>query len=397
MTYYEPRRMRFGAFIAPYHGLNENPTLALERDFQLVELLDRLDYDEAWVGEHHSAGFEIIGSPEVFIAGAAERTRRIRLGTGVNSVTYHHPMILADRLVQLDHQTRGRLMCGFGPGQLPSDAVMLGIDPAEQRDMMSDALQCIVDLLDGKQVSRDASWFKLVNAQLHVLPYQSPRMDMAVACSMTPNGPMTAGRHGLGMLSLAASLGAGFDMLPNHWELYEAQSKAHGHVASRDAWRVVVPMHLAETREAAERQVESGIDENVLTYLRGVGAPGLQDVSPKDAVRVWREQGLLTFGRILVGTPDDAIERIRSLQAQSGGFGCFLFLALNAADWVSTQRSYELFARHVMPKFQNSDRRREALEWCGTNMAKARPRIAAGIERAVARDPRRKAGDSTER
>ncbi|MCJ2181001.1 LLM class flavin-dependent oxidoreductase [Novosphingobium album (ex Hu et al. 2023)] len=135
--------MRFGAFIAPYHNLAENPTLILERDMQLVELLDKLDYNEAWIGEHHSAGFESIASPELFIAMAAERTRHIRLGTGVSSLTYHHPLILADRIVQLDHQTRGRIMFGAGPGQLPSDAAMLGINPAKQRDMMVAALETI--------------------------------------------------------------------------------------------------------------------------------------------------------------------------------------------------------------------------------------------------------------
>ena len=70
--------MRFGAFIAPFHPLNENPTLALERDIELVQLMDKLGYDEAWIGEHHSAGYELIASPELFIATVAERTRIIR-------------------------------------------------------------------------------------------------------------------------------------------------------------------------------------------------------------------------------------------------------------------------------------------------------------------------------
>ena len=83
--------LRFGIFLAPFHALDENPTLALERDFELVQHLDRLGYHEAWIGEHHSAGFEIIPSPEVFIAAAAERTKHIRLGTGVSSLPYHHP------------------------------------------------------------------------------------------------------------------------------------------------------------------------------------------------------------------------------------------------------------------------------------------------------------------
>src|SRR4029077_18305313 len=113
-----------------------NPTLALHRDLELIEYLDQLGYHEAWIGEHHSAGSELIASPEVFIAAAAERTKHIKLGTGVNSLPYHHPLILADRIVMLDHLTEGRMMFGVGPGQLTSDASMLGIDPGEQRRMM---------------------------------------------------------------------------------------------------------------------------------------------------------------------------------------------------------------------------------------------------------------------
>ncbi len=119
--------LRSGIFLAPFHPLNEDPTLAIRRDIQLVEWLDELGYEEAWIGEHHSAGFEIISSPEVFIAAAAERTQRIKLGTGVVSLPYHNPLTAANRIIQLDHQTRGRVIFGVGPGLLPSDAMMMGI------------------------------------------------------------------------------------------------------------------------------------------------------------------------------------------------------------------------------------------------------------------------------
>src|ERR1700733_7028264 len=157
-------KLRFGAFIAPFHALDENPTQAIERDLDLVQLMDRLGYEEAWIGEHHSAGFEIIASPEVFIAAAAERTKHIRLGTGVASLPYHHPLMLADRINQLDHVTRGRVMFGVGPGALPSDAVMMGIDIAKQRDMMDEALDVLVPLLRGETVTKKTDWFTLQNA-----------------------------------------------------------------------------------------------------------------------------------------------------------------------------------------------------------------------------------------
>ncbi|PRC51838.1 LLM class flavin-dependent oxidoreductase, partial [Mycobacterium sp. ITM-2017-0098] len=85
-----------GNFMAPFHPVGQNPTLALERDLDLIVAMDRLGFGEAWVGEHHSAGFEIIASPEVFLGVAAERTKHIRLGTGVSSLPYHNPLMLAD-------------------------------------------------------------------------------------------------------------------------------------------------------------------------------------------------------------------------------------------------------------------------------------------------------------
>ena len=142
--------LRSGIFLAPFHDTSENPILALERDFELVQHLDALNYHEAWIGEHHSGGFEIIGSPEVFIAAAAERTRHIRLGTGVVSLPYHNPFIVADRMVQLDYQTRGRTMLGVGPGSLVHDAKKIGINPADQRRMMNEGLDVIVELFRGE-------------------------------------------------------------------------------------------------------------------------------------------------------------------------------------------------------------------------------------------------------
>jgi limonene 1,2-monooxygenase len=170
-----PDDLTFGIFLAPFHPVGQNPTLALERDLQLIEHLDELGFNEAWFGEHHSAGYEIIASPEVFIAAAAQRTRHIRLGTGVSSLPYHHPFMLADRLVLLDHLTRGRLMIGVGPGALPSDAFMMGIDPAKQRDMMEEGLEAILLLLEGKApVTMETEWFKLVQARLQMRPFQRP-------------------------------------------------------------------------------------------------------------------------------------------------------------------------------------------------------------------------------
>src|SRR5207302_10630102 len=176
--------LRFGIFMAPFHPVGQNPTLALERDLELIVRLDQLGFDEVWIGEHHSAGYEIIASPEVFIATAAERTRHIKLGTGINSLPFHHPLLLAVRMVLLDHLTRGRAMLGCGPGQLTSDAHMLGIPADLQRPRMDEALDAIMALLRGEPVTTQTDWSTLQDARLQLKPYSEPNIEVAIAASL---------------------------------------------------------------------------------------------------------------------------------------------------------------------------------------------------------------------
>ena len=146
------QRLRFGIFLAPFHKPGINPTLALQTDLELIQWLDRCGYDEAWLGEHHSAGTELSASPEIMIATAAERTRHISLGTGVVSVSYHNPLWVAERIVLLDHLTRGRAMLGLGPGSLPTDGVMIGLQQSQTRGLLEDGVAVIVFLMVKKHL-----------------------------------------------------------------------------------------------------------------------------------------------------------------------------------------------------------------------------------------------------
>src|SRR2546423_3836721 len=140
-------RLRFGYFIAPFHRAGTNPTLALQRDLEFAEHLDALGFDEVWYGEHHSAGSEIISSPEIFIAAAAERAKRIRFGTGVISLAYHNPLWVADRLMLLDHLTHGRIIGGMGPGSLPPGSAGDGAAAADTRQAPVSQPHTLVRLL----------------------------------------------------------------------------------------------------------------------------------------------------------------------------------------------------------------------------------------------------------
>jgi limonene 1,2-monooxygenase len=345
--------LRHGVFLAPFHELDENPTLCLQRDLQLTEWLDGLGYEEAWIGEHHSAGFETISSPELFIAAAAERTKRIRFGTGVVSLPYHNPLMVANRIIQLDHMTMGRVMFGVGPGLLASDALMLGIDPSSQRDRMAEGLDLILRLLRGETVTEATEWYTLQEARVHLLPYTRPHPEVAVASAVTPSGGRMAGRYDLGMLCVAASHTQGFDALDANWRIASEIAEEQGRTMDRSRLRVVAPVHLAETREQAREDVRYGL-QPFIDYLNNnmprIHVP--EGVDPAD----WA----VDTGYAAIGTPDDAIELIERLLAKQGGFGCFLMLAHNWADWERTKRSYELYARYVMPHFSGTNAARSA-------------------------------------
>jgi len=373
--------LRFGIFLAPFHPVGQNPTLALERDLELVVRLDQLGFDEAWFGEHHSAGYEIIASPEVFIGVLSQRTKHIRLGTGVSSLPYHHPFILADRMVLLDHLTRGRVMFGVGPGALPSDAFMLGIDPMHQRDMMEESLEAILALLDGGEpVTREASWFTLRNARLQLRPYTHPRFEVAVAAQISPAGPRAAGRFGLSLLSIGATSAGGFDVLGSHWQVMEERAAEFGTDVDRRSWRLVGPMHIAETEEQARAEVKFGLAQWVDYFERVAAlplAPGTLD--PDKMV-----DALMETGFAVVGTPAMAIAQIERLVTQSGGFGTYLLMAHEWADREATLRSYELFAREVVPHFKGTLASLEgSRDWAAENRPEFIGAVGGAIMQAI--------------
>ncbi|MEC7915992.1 MAG: LLM class flavin-dependent oxidoreductase [Actinomycetota bacterium] len=334
------KSLSFGTFLAPYHPLGENPLLSMQRDLEIIAHCDELGFDEAWIGEHHSAAWETVSDPAVFLAAAGERTTRIRLGSGVVSLPYHHPFMVADRFVQLDYLTRGRAMLGVGPGALVSDAVMMGIEPVTQRSRMEEALGVIIRLLDGETVNHSSDWFQLNDAHLQMLPLNGS-IPIAVASTTSPAGMVCAGHHGVGVLSLGAGLIGGKKDLQAQWALGEEAARAAGKTMKREDWRLVIRVHLAESRQEAMDQVREGREREREGYFRKVA--GLRNDHTL-------EQEIEDDASI-VGTPDDMIEALRRLRSSTGGFGGFLVLGNDWANHQDTLRSYELIARQVIPVF----------------------------------------------
>lgn len=345
-------KLRFGTFMAPFHPPEHNPTLSLQQDLDLVRHMDELGFDEAWIGEHHSAGSEIIASPEIFMMAAAERTRSIKLGTGVVSLPYHNPLWVAERMVLLDHLTHGRVMLGVGPGALPTDAAMLGLAPTQMRPLFEEYLGVLMHLLTSEEpISYQGERLTLKDARLHLRPYSDPLFDVAVAAVASPTGARLAGRYGGGMLSLGATMAVGMDVLAHHWSVLEQMAAQNGHQADRSKWRLVGLVHLAETEEQARKDVEYGIVQ-WFRYFQKVAAFPQMAVEGGD---IGEMVDFVNNGLGVIGTPDRLVEQIGRLREQSnGGFGAYLTLAHNWANPSATKKSYELLARHVMPRFQSS-------------------------------------------
>lgn len=330
--------MRFGVFMAPFHASPvKSPVTALQRDIDTVMLLDRLGFDEVWIGEHHSCGTELIASPEIFIANVAPRTTSIRFGTGVLSLPYHNPLWVADRAILLDYLTRGRFMLGLGPGSLPTDAAMIGLDPVSQRGALEEDTDVLMQLLGGSEpVTVSTDRYELHDAICQLRPYSQDGLEVGVAAIASPSGPRIAGKHGISLLSIGATLTGDLDLLGQHWGVAEERAARFGTTMDRSRWRLVGPMHIAETREQAYADVEHGLDD-WCNYLQHVAA--VPHFEPGGATFTERVDWVNESGVGVIGTPEDAIRQIDTLEKQSdGGFGVYLMMGHEWATPAATAR-----------------------------------------------------------
>ena len=368
------KRMRFGAFIAPHFPADEHPNLAIEEDMDRVVWLEKMGFQEAWIGEHHSGGWEINGSPELFAAAASQRTQTIKFGMGVVSLPYHNPYMVADRIRQLDHITKGRTMLGMGPGSLPADAYMIGVPVADSRDRMEQAIGPIVALLNDEVVTAKSDWFNLQDAQLQLRSYNGDGVEISAASQVSPTGALAAGKHGLSMLSIGATSTGGFNALAKNWQIAEETAAAHGNTMDRNGWRLVGPVHIAETREKARENVRYGL-ERWLEYMTQVAALPLAPPPGADPVEF-----IISTGFGVIGTPDDFVAQMERLNEQSGGFGAFLNLDQHWADWAETRRSYELIGRFAIPKVNRlNDLRDRSEKYLRDNNAKFRGELDSAV------------------
>jgi len=350
------KNFRLGVFVAPFHPLDESPALCFERDLELAEWADKLGFEEYWYGEHHTGGYEISASPELMIAAAAQRTKRIKLGTGVVSLPYHNPLMVANRIAQIDQLSMGRVIFGAGPGLLVSDAHMLGLNVSHSRDKLDQGLGVIRRLLKGEWVTENTDWYELHDAHVQVMPY-NPDMEVCVASTFSPNGGTLAAKHRAGMLCLASTMRGGFDALSTNWKIANETADKMGYAMSPEGVRCATDIYVAETREKALADVRVGYERfNRYILNQSAHLPNSPGHIPLEVQ--------IENGEVVVGTPDDAIDQIRRLEKKVPDFGCLLMLEKNWASFENTKRSHELLARYVLPAInKQNENRQKSFDW----------------------------------
>jgi limonene 1,2-monooxygenase len=283
--------------------------------------------------------------------------------------------------VQLDHLTRGRAMFGAGPGALPSDAYQMGIEVGELRRMMEEGLEAIVALLEGEEpVTRKTDWFELREARLHLRPFTHPIPDLRVAAIVSPSGPRAAGRFGLGLLSMGATGHDGFNALQDAWSIVEERAAEYGRTSDRQRWSLVGPMHIATTEAQAREDVKHGLLDWYEYFLTASPHPLPQVDTVEEAA-----DAIVASRMAVIGTPQQAIAQIERLVEQSGGFGTYLVMINEWADFQATCRSLELIARYVMPRFQGQlEVPRASFRWLASRSGEFRNQFTSAQQKATA-------------
>ncbi|WP_410534774.1 LLM class flavin-dependent oxidoreductase [Streptomyces sp. KL2] len=366
---------RIGLFLSPVHETGQDPHLAIHRNLDLVDLADRLNFDEAWFGEHHSLGWGLVGAPETMIAAASQRTRQIKLAHGVVPLSGHHPFHVASRAVHLHHLSRGRYVLGVGPG-VPFDGSLFGLNPKEQRKRLDEALPTVLELVNGeRRITQKTDWFELVDAKLQLPRYGVEPIEVALATSGTSEtSPRLIGRYGLSMTSFALPFALLTPGAPEHiglaqqWKHAEESAAEHGQTLHRENWRIALPVHVAETREQAYKEVRAGYDRWLFEYF---GKAAGRDVLAPGASRERALEERVEAGGALVGSVDDVVDGIRRLHEMTGGFGTLLVYVADWTTYEATDRSLEMLARYVAPRVNGFvERPQEAVDWAIASRAK---------------------------
>tara|TARA_Y100001970_G_C14259423_1_gene878549 strand:- start:13811 stop:14956 length:1146 start_codon:yes stop_codon:yes gene_type:complete len=345
--------MKFSFFMMPTHHPSENPTLAFHRDIDLIPYVESLGYDSFHIGEHHSGGWETMPLPEMALSMAAAKTGRIRLGTSVVNLPFHHPFQVAERIAFLDHLTYGRAILGIGPSSLVTDKKLFKIDSAKARRMMVEATDVIVRLLEADDpISHKGEFWQFEDMRLQLKSYQQPRLPLALPTTGSPESLDLAARYDAELWTPCGLNRPGNGIFTKFWNDFEDACARHDKIAYRDNWHLVSSFYLAESREEAWSDVREGIMRET-GYFLSIGFKPLYQSYPDQPTSEVTAESAVERRDWVIGTPEDAISWIEKKIEQNGKFGGVM---LTTHEWATSdklRKSLELFARYVIPHFNS--------------------------------------------
>jgi alkanesulfonate monooxygenase SsuD/methylene tetrahydromethanopterin reductase-like flavin-dependent oxidoreductase (luciferase family) len=356
------RPLRTGMFVMPIHDPAKPLAQCIDEDLELAVQCEALGFDDFWVGEHHSSSVENIVMPEIFLAKVLGLTERIRVGPAPVCLQYHHPVHVAGRLAFLDHLSHGRLNVCFGPGAIPTDMEVFGVQPAETGARVAEAIDMILKLWSGDVPLdiRGRFWNVTMREHLHPefgvghlhRPFQRPHPPIHVpSISRASAGLKAAAQRGFRYIS-HHMLHAG--ALREQWQTYAHAARAAGRTAQPLDWAVARNVFVAETTAEARRLARNNSLGKCLQYildLTRATAPTGVAMWKRDPQQADADCTLDYFLNevVIAGDPRYVTQQLLELREQSGPFGT---LVLTAHDWDDRDRwtrSLELFAGEVVP------------------------------------------------
>jgi alkanesulfonate monooxygenase SsuD/methylene tetrahydromethanopterin reductase-like flavin-dependent oxidoreductase (luciferase family) len=359
--------VKFGAFLMPTHPPERSIRDGQLCDLQELERLDALGFEEAWIGEHFTANWEPCPAPDLLIAQALTRTKRIRLGPLGHLLPYHHPVELAHRVAYLDHMAEGRYQLGVGISALPTDHQLFGLDVSggRNRRMTFEAIEMMMRLwsdeasdFKGEFWSMGETRSELPGLGYHLDPYQKPHPPLAIA-GLTPGSDNHKLAGEKGYIPVSLSIDPDASITSKHWDAVVEGAQRSGRTPDRETWRIIRDVYVAPTDQEARELAIGGImgrcwREFLLPIYLGLGLGPIlkRDASMPDAAV---DLEYLADNLWLVGSPQTVAERILKLQEQTGGFGCLLAVSYDATDELSSwERSLRLLMEDVLPQCQAS-------------------------------------------
>lgn len=355
--------MQLGFFTMPIHPLGKDWRQSLREDQDAFVLADELGYTEALCGEHVTDQAENITSCAMFLATLADRTKRIRLGTGTVNMPNAHPAAVAAQLAMLDHLLDGRLIFGISPGGLLSDAEVFGNLKADRAAMFLEAIDMVLAIWAGEAPYDLAGKYWTVTTRQTIMPeigqgiiarpLQRPHPPIIVT-AVSPHSASVAQAAARGWDAISANF-----LLPQwvrtHWPKYVEGCEKAGRVADPANWRVAKSLCVADDLATARRYATDpdspyrGYYRSLFTKLKKNGRLMLFKThaeQPDNEVTL----DYVCEKLIIWGTPDKVADEIMAFREQVGDFGTLLYAGKDWADAGLGRRSMILAQEAVMPR-----------------------------------------------